>query len=169
MGIREIANAAIDAEKAEQEAAKKRNWRENAKAGEQIVSELLGITGKAIRARKVAPSEDGTGSLWGDDTVVELEEGVYVSVRNTRYHRQDRWGAYSKTEETCYLRITNAEGHSAKCADDSSFDSPRITTLAELGKALADFDAQPEKNRLEAEKRAAWRAERDARKAKATA
>ena len=169
MGIRDIANAAIDAEKAEQEVAKKRNWRENAKAGEQIVFDLLGVTGKAIRARSDAPREDGTGSLWGDSTVVELEEGVYVAVTNTRHHRQDRFGVYSKTEEARYLKLVNKEGRYPACADDSHFQSPKITTLAELGKALADFDAQPEKNRLEAQKRAEWQAQRAAAKAKATA
>lgn len=154
MGIRDIANAAIDADNAEKEAAKKRNWREHARAGEQIVFDLLGITGKAKKACSNVPSEDGTGALLGSGTVVELEDNMYVQVVNTRYHRKDRLGAYFKTDELLYIRLVSADGMSAKCADGSSFDSPRITTLAELGRALAAYDAQPEKNREKAEKRA---------------
>jgi len=146
MGIRDIANAAIDAEKAQKEADEKRYWAENARIGERIVHDLLGITGKAIRAHKTNRNVE-SGSQWGSGTVVKLEDNVYVKVTHTIHTRMDRWGGYSSMEENLYLTICDEKGDSAKCADDSAFDSPKIKTLADLGHALAKFDAQPEERR----------------------
>ena len=160
MGIRDIASAAIEAEDAESAAQKKINWREHAKAGEQIVYDLLGVTGKAVRARQDAPSIDGTaplGQKWGHDATVELEEGVFVKVTNTRHYREDPWGAYSNTEEVRHLMIVTEGGGIAKCSDGSYFNSPKIRSLADLGRALADYDKQPEIRRAERERRNAVR------------
>lgn len=146
MGIRDIANAAIDAEKSKQEADAKRYWAENARIGERIVHDLLGITGTAIRAHKSDRNVE-QGPQWGSGTVVKLEDGVYVVVTHTVYSRKDRWGMHIDMQENLYVKLCDEKGHSAQCADGSTFDSPQIKTLADLGHALAKFDAQPEERR----------------------
>jgi hypothetical protein len=76
-----------------------------------------------------------------------LEDGVYVIVVHTIYATRDRWGSSTGTDERQYLTLSDEKGHGATCADGSHFESPRIKTLADLGHALAKFDAQPEERR----------------------
>lgn len=162
MGLRDIASAAIEAEEAKQKADEKRWWNENARAGESIVKDLLGITGKAVRAHKTERSES-TGAQWGNGTVVELEEGVCVKVMHWIHNTTDRYGFVTGTETTRSLELCDREGLNLQATDGSSFYSPKFTTLAELGHALTKYDGQAADNKAERERRARAREAAEAR------
>ena len=160
VGLRDIANAAIDAEEAQKKADAKRWQNENARAGERIVKDLLGITGKAVRAFTGDRSE-ATGPQWGNGTVVELEDDVCVIVTHWVSNKTDRYGYVTGTETRADLKLCNREGDNLLDADGQPFYSPSFSTLPELGRALAALDEAPAKRREEAERIAAAR-ERDA-------
>lgn len=147
MGIRDIANAALDAEKAHDEAEKKRLWRENAKAGERIVGSILGVSGTARLAKNV---DAGEFRFIGDDTVVQIDSDVYVVVRNHTCHtgKADMWGNRPK-EQVTYLSLCDHRGSTMFRTEDGIYYSvperhKEIKSLPDLARALDALDKDRE-------------------------
>jgi hypothetical protein len=149
VGLRDIANAAIEAEETKQKADAKRWQNENARAGERVVNDLLGITGKAIRASR-AERADALGAQWGNGTIVELEEGVYVIVTHYVSKKIDQRSGWENGNTTkMSLKLCSQGGDEPEDADGRLFFSPTITSLPDLGRALAALDEAPAKRKKE--------------------
>lgn len=147
MGIRDIANAALDAEKAHNEAEKKRLWSENARAGERIVGSILGVSGTARLAKNVDADEF---RFIGDGTVVQIDSDVYVVVRNHIRHtgKADVWGNRTK-EQATYLNLCDHKGSTAFYTEDGAYyrvprEHSDILSLPDLARALEALDKSRE-------------------------
>ena len=135
MGIRELAAEAKVAEDAHKKAEKKRIWAVNARRGEQTVKNLLGIEGKAHRARNDEEKDHGDG------TTVRLEDDLHVKVtvhpiyaKSTVYSRWD--GANGIEAYEVYLMLADETGSTLMGTLDS-----KIKSLASLHDALNTQDA----------------------------
>jgi hypothetical protein len=147
MGIREVAKAAKVAEEAQQEAERKRRWHENAKAAEQIVLKLLGLTGKTIKALNTEP---GQSTDWGTASIVKIDDedgDLFFKVTIQRRTQRD-WGSVYYGEAEYFLTLCEEDGQPIRIPRGDvnrqytpwSSQDYKIKSLADLSQTLEKHD-----------------------------
>lgn len=146
MGIREVAKAAKVAEEAQQEAEKKRLWRENAKAGEQIVWKLLGLTGKTVKATNIEP---GQSTDWGHGSIVKVDDedgDLFFRVTVKRIANRE-WSSIYYGEAQYSLTLCEEDGQPIRIPRGDSSRQYTPWTSSEYNiRSLADLSATLEKH-----------------------